>query len=202
MAGGWCRREGSALWAVLGCSLARDAHCWNPPAVARGQSRQAGGLEKLGRQWGWQPTLGMHPELGAAASLGGCSLQGWAWSCWRKALEPPAGQQRAAAAVSAARRLGAIQRRLAKAHPPLLIGVVVPLCPSADSLLDDIIDRLLDARQSRPGKQVQLTEQVRTGRLRGGLVGVVYGGRPAQDPCTCLGSPLYCWHGIQAQGVD
>ncbi len=36
----------------------------------------------------------------------------------------------------------------------------VPALVQDEALLDDIIDRLLDARQSRPGKQVQLSEQV------------------------------------------
>ncbi len=44
---------------------------------------------------------------------------------------------------------------------PLLVKKSrVPALVQDEALLDDIIDRLLDARQSRPGKQVQLSEQV------------------------------------------
>ena len=59
-----------------------------------------------------------------------------------------------------------------------------PLAP-ADALLDDVIDRLLDARQSRPGKQVQLTEQVTKAGGRG----------PCKGGCW---PPLCCWPGPAA----
>ena len=35
----------------------------------------------------------------------------------------------------------------------------MPCLLQEDAILDDIIDRLLDVRNGRPGKQVQLTEQ-------------------------------------------
>lgn len=37
------------------------------------------------------------------------------------------------------------------------------MIPQDDAQLDDIIDRLLDVRNGRPGRQVSLTEQVGTG---------------------------------------
>ena len=45
-----------------------------------------------------------------------------------------------------------------------------PACLQDDALLDDIIDRLLDVRTGRPGKQVALseTEVRRVGQRRGG----------------------------------
>ena len=48
----------------------------------------------------------------------------------------------------------------------------VPALVQDEALLDDIIDRLLDARQSRPGKQVQLSEQVFALLLLARCVGV------------------------------
>jgi hypothetical protein len=38
-------------------------------------------------------------------------------------------------------------------HPRLVLG------SQEEAVLDDVIDRLLDVRNGRPGKQVQLTEQ-------------------------------------------
>jgi serine/threonine-protein phosphatase PP1 catalytic subunit len=39
-----------------------------------------------------------------------------------------------------------------RCHPPII-------CLQEEAMLDDVIDRLLEVRAGRPGKQVQLTEQ-------------------------------------------